>query len=411
VNRGFWFELPSAPTPAVRSDQFDELYRTTLDYLKPISITAAVVGALSGYSTGYRMAIWGSSLGNPKVQDRVLHEPGIDRMVVREAWRRVLLEPIVVGQERDARRFASIQGTQRIYTNFFRLALNDSDSFIPREAARLDSAGRPREARTMLAFARAVRRAAQDTCHLASADFAAVEEWASLLEGRGHWAEGVTPPSGEERMKYLGTLSWYGVAPAPSGAQRIWVGPRVLVRVGEMEGFVADEIPLNPVGCPIAWREWLRDDGTGMGANAWTAQYMGSMKQFMPLVQAGRSVSQWLGGSAERRELVRLARQGLAPRGPATRSGEQAHSDSVAAARVGVLAVRSSQPPSPADSERQDSTHSIGALEALGLDSGRGAAFAAQRGDSARNGAESKGHSPDHVKGEEVGARFGPVRE
>ena len=46
VNRGFWFELPSAPTPTVRSDQFDELYRTTLDYLKPISITAAVVGEI-----------------------------------------------------------------------------------------------------------------------------------------------------------------------------------------------------------------------------------------------------------------------------------------------------------------------------------------------------------------------------
>jgi hypothetical protein len=325
----------------------------------------------------------------------------------------VLLEPIVVGHERDARRFASIQGTQRIYTNFFRLALNDSDSFIPREAARLDSAGRPREARTMLAFARAVKRAAQDTCHLASEDFAAIEEWASLLEGRGHWAEGATPPSGEERMKYLGTLAWYGVAPAPSGEQRIWVGPRVLVRVGEMEGFVTDEIPLSPVGCPIAWREWLRDDGTGMSANAWTAQYMGGMKQFMPLVQAGRSLSQWLGGSAERRELVRLARQGLAPRGPATRDSERARSDSVAAGRVGVPAARSSQPTSVTDSERRDSTHSIGALEALGLDSGRGAAFASQLGDSARKGVESKGNPPDHpfVKGEEVGARFGPVPE
>jgi hypothetical protein len=46
------------------------------------------------------------------------------------------------------------------------------------------------------------------------------------------------PPPGEERAQYLGTLAWYGVAPPSPEADRVWVGPRVLVREGETEGFV-----------------------------------------------------------------------------------------------------------------------------------------------------------------------------
>ena len=48
--------------------------------------------------------------------------------------------------------------------------------------ARLDSLGRDRDARTMRAFVQSVRRAEQDTCALTSADFNAVEDWASLLD-------------------------------------------------------------------------------------------------------------------------------------------------------------------------------------------------------------------------------------
>ena len=302
VARGFWFELPTAPSRPVHADQFDELYRSTLDYLKPVSITAAVVGALSGYSTGYRMAVWSGSIANPKVQERVIKSPGFSREVAREAWRRVLLEPVVVGHEADAERFAEIRGTQRVYTNFFRLALNDSDRFIPREVGRLDSMGLHRESRAMRAFANAVSRAASDTSDLTSEDFRAVEEWASLLARDGHWARRGVPLDAEDRMRYLGTLAWYGIAPATGHEQRIWIGPRILVRIGDEEGFVADEIPLSPAGSPVAWREWLRDDSMTLSSNAWTAQWMGDLKQFTPLVHAGRNIARAVTGSGGGRD-------------------------------------------------------------------------------------------------------------
>lgn len=413
VNRGFWFELPGAPAQVFHSEQFEELYRSSLEYFRPVTIAASALAVLSGYSTGYRMAVWSSSLSNPRVQDRVLATPDIGRLIAREAWRRVLLEPVLVGHESDATRFASVRGTQRIYTNFFRLALNDSDSFIPREAARLDSAGHRREAHTMLAFARAVRRAAQDTCYLTSEDFTAIEEWASLLDRHGHWAEGAIPPSGEERMKYLGTLAWYGVAPASSGEGRIWVGPRVLVRAGDTEGFVADEIPLTPVGCPIAWREWLRDDGMNLSANAWTAQWMGEMKQFMPIVQAGRSVAQLFGGRREHRGPIRLAR----PDSPLPTSpvpGGDIAGPSPLAARVGAFPpARLSMSPARSDSGRRDSADSAREITMERADSAAGVEFASQGVDSAGRGADFPRRSPDRpaVKGEHVGTPIGPTRE
>ncbi len=294
VDQGFWLELPGGPGHALQPGQFDELYRKTLDYVKPVSIVSSVLGTLSGYSVGYRLATWNSSLCSRAVQERVLGTPGIGRAIAREAWRRVLLEPVVTGDEADASRFAAVHGTQRIYANFFKLALNDSDGFIPREAERLVQAGRSDESRAMLAFAEAVRRAAGDSMDLESADFSAVENWASLLDRRGHWAQGATPPPGEERMAYLGTLAWYGLAPPAPDARRIWVGPRVLVREGETEGFVADEMPLTGVACPAAWRPWLlqRDAGTESAtlANAWIA----GRPEFAPLVSFGRNVVQRL---------------------------------------------------------------------------------------------------------------------
>src|SRR6185295_3521030 len=57
-------------------------------------------------------------------------------------------------------------------------------------------------------------------------------------------------------------------APPRPEADRVWVGPRLLVREGETEGFVADEIPATKVGCPIAWRAWLREEQTGTNAKA-----------------------------------------------------------------------------------------------------------------------------------------------
>ncbi len=295
VDHGFWLELPDSTEHTILPDQFDELYRTTLDFVKPVSAVSVVVGTLSGYSIGYRVATWSGSLSNPVMQRRVLAIPGIGKVVAREAWRRVLLEPVVMAREGDADKFATVRGVQRIYTNFFRLALNDSDSFIPHEAARLDSIGRRREAHVMRAFAQSVKHADEDRV-LTSADFCSIEDWASLLDRRGHWARGAAPASREDRMRYYGTLTWYGIAPPQGDETRIWMGPRLLVREGEMEGFVADEIPLTGVGCPIAWRPWLRPDHSAMGANTWAAQWVRESRQLAQAMDFTREVARRLHG-------------------------------------------------------------------------------------------------------------------
>lgn len=294
VNRGFWLELPDSSSRTLLPEQFNELYSTSLDFVKPVSIATTVIGLLSGYSVGYRLGTWGSSLSNSDVQRRVLATPGIGRQIAREAWRRVALEPVVVFEENDPGRIVTVSGRQRLYTNFFRLAANDSNGFIPFEAARLESIGCVRESRAMLAFANAVKRAARDTCNLGSADFSAVEEWASLIERRGHWLSEASLPSNGERLQYFGTLAWYGLAPEESDPRRIWIGPRLLVRNGDMEGFVADEVPMIEAARPVSWREWLGDNTT-LSGNAWTAQWMGAARQFAPVVKlylAARAVGQ-----------------------------------------------------------------------------------------------------------------------
>jgi len=297
VERGFWLELPASSSHAILPDQFDELYRSTLDFVKPVSIVSVVLGTLSGYSIGYRAATWSTSLANPAVQERILTLPDVGRAITREAWRRVLLEPVVMAQESDADRFASVRGMQRIYSNFFRLALSDSDRFIPQEEARLDSLGRAREARTMMAFVASVRRASQDTCYLTSADFSAVEEWASLLDRRGHWAAEAMPANREDRLRYLGTLTYYGLAPEAGEERRIWMGPRLLVREGDMEGFVADDIPLTGVGCPVAWRDWLRRGNGTLSADTWPGQWVRESRQLSDAVDLGRDVARRLQGN------------------------------------------------------------------------------------------------------------------
>jgi len=291
VDRGFWLELPEAESQIFRPDQFEELYRSTVDYVKPVSIVSSILGTLSGYSVGFHLATWGHSLSNPNVQERLLESRDIARLVTHQAWRRVLLEPVLMDDGNDAARFAAARGTQRIYTNFYKLALADSDGFIPREAARLDSLGLKRESRAMLAFALAARRAASDTTDLASADFAAIEEWASLLDRDGSWAPNALPPAGEPRMRYLGTLAWYGLAPEAPAERRLWVGPRVLVRAGDTAGFIADDIPLTATGCPDSWRPWMHGEHGVLESNVWTAQWMGA-REFAPVIGYGRA---WIG--------------------------------------------------------------------------------------------------------------------
>lgn len=271
VASGFWLDAPGSRR-ALLPEQFAELYRSTLDFVKPVSVVSGLLGIASGYSVGYRIGTWNGSLASRAVQERVLETRGLGPQLAREAWRRVLLEPAVLADESDANRVASVAETQRLYARFVQVALADSDGFVPREAARLAAAGREVEARAMLAFAAAVRRAADSTVHLASSDFEAVERWASILDRRGHWAHGSLPPSGEERVRLLGTWAWYGLAP-PVPGQRVWIGPRLLVRDGESEGFIADDLPATGVGCPVAWRDRLDDPHTGLvaAARAWLA--------------------------------------------------------------------------------------------------------------------------------------------
>ncbi|HSQ61393.1 MAG TPA: hypothetical protein VLT84_13390 [Acidobacteriota bacterium] len=296
VDRGVWLEVPDSSAKSLLPEQFDELFSSTIDLVSPVAVITTAVGILSGYSVGYRLATWGSSLSSPAVQARVLATPGFGQAIAREAWRRVALEPAIALAENDPARFASVSGRQRLYSNFFKLAMNDSNGFVPYESARLESLGAARRSRAMLAFAAAARRVAQDTSHLSSADFAAVEEWASLLDRRGHWAAGFMPPPGEERIRYLGVLSWYGLAPEATDRRRLWVGPRLLVSNGDAEGFIAEDLPRIPAACPVAWRPWLGGEGPQAGPNSWTARMAGEARQFAPIVSLVKDIARATAG-------------------------------------------------------------------------------------------------------------------
>jgi hypothetical protein len=264
---GFWFEFPDSLSPIMQPGQFDELYQKTLSYLRPVSLLANVLGVLSGYSIGFRIGTWEGSLANPRMQARLLASPGIEQAITMEAWRRVLLEPVLMGDEANADAFGSIQEKQRVYANFFRLALHDTNSFIPREAARLAEAGEEQYSRAMLGFASAIARARSDSFAINSRDFRAIEVWAGMLYGRGHWAARVGRTQGDERTMYLGALSYYGLAPTGPDENRIWIGPRVLVKCGDVEGFVTDDIPATALGCPVSWRSRLMPEYAGAGGS------------------------------------------------------------------------------------------------------------------------------------------------
>ena len=285
---GFWFEFPDSLSPGLQPGQFDELYQKTLSYLQPVSLLANVVGVLSGYSIGFRIGTWKGSLANPRMQARLIASPGIERLLTMEAWRRVLLEPALMGDEASADAFGSIQEKQRVYANFYKLALHDTDDFIPGEATRLAQAGEVQYSRAMLGFAEAVRRAQQDSFVVESHDFRAIEVWAGMLYGRGHWALRIMPRQGDKRTMYRGALAYYGLAPTGDDERRIWVGPRVLVRCGDVEGFVTDDIPATGLGCPVSWRGRLMPDYAGEGGSppeTW-ARYGVIGSQLQPALRA-----------------------------------------------------------------------------------------------------------------------------
>jgi len=292
AGQGFWLELPDSLNPGAGEGQFEQLYQRTLFFVRPLVVARIALGILSGYSVGYHLATWEGSLGNPAMQARIMDTPGIGRAIAREAWRRVLLEPVLMGDGTDIEVFGATHDKQRVYTNFFKLALRDSDDFVPREVARLAAAGQLEFSRAMAAFAGAVDHAQEDNRELSSDDFRAIEVWARMLYGRGHWARHVAPAASEERSMYLGALTYYGLAPVTPDQARIWIGPRVLVQYGEVDGFVADDIPATALGCPLSWRRRLIPDTTATGADAWALRWVDQstmgIAQLMPVWKALR---------------------------------------------------------------------------------------------------------------------------
>ncbi len=345
VERGVWLEIPDASQQSLVPEQFDELYSSTIGLVNPLSMIANAVGILSGYSVGYRLATWESSLSSRSVQERVLTAPGIDRLVAREAWRRVALEPAMVFADKDASRFAEVNGRQRLYANFFKVALNDTNGFVPYEVTRLESAGAYQASRAMSAFAEAARHAASDSSELTNTDFRAVEEWASLLDRRGHWAAGSLPSPGEERIRYLGALSWYGLAPESPNRRRLWVGPRLLIREGGAEGFVADELPQIAAACPEGWRTWMQPAGTPLASNSWTARWMGQARQFAPVLELGKRAVRLVSGEPKQRVVV--ARSAVAPPVPVVKSSMPIVADTRVVARVETTLPDSASLPHP----------------------------------------------------------------
>jgi thiamine biosynthesis lipoprotein len=80
----------------------------------------------------------------------------------------------------------------------------------------------------------------------------------------------------------------------------------MLVREGENEGFVADEIPRTGVGCPISWRPRLREQRTG--ANAMASAWLADRPEFAALIVFARRVA---GGLAQARRQLATWRRGM----------------------------------------------------------------------------------------------------
>ena len=263
AGEGCWIAVPDSSTMALTQGQFDELTRKTLDYVKPFGVVTGMLGICSGYSIGYRLGQWEASIANPRVQRALLATPGVQRVITREAWRRVLLEPSFMSSQPDAATFAAVLDQQRLYNRFYLLALEDTSGFVRHEADRLMAADQPEYARAMTSFAAAVRRANTDSVTLTSHDFRAIETWASMLFSRGHWASYVRDTTDDARFRYLGALAHYNLSP-PEGptssgrhARQVWIGPRALVKVDGEEGYISDEIPATRLGCPLGWKPFL----------------------------------------------------------------------------------------------------------------------------------------------------------
>ena len=295
---GCWIQVPDSSTGGLTQGQFDELTRKTLDYVRPFGIVTNLLGLVTGYSIGYRMGQWEASIANPRVQRELLAMPSIDRILTREAWRRVLLEPSFMTSQPDAATFATNLEQQRLYNRFFLLALEDTSGFVAQEAARLKAAGQAEYARAMTGFVAAVQRARSDTAAIGSRDFRAVETWAGMLFSRGHWANYVPDTNDDARFRYLGALAHYNLSPpeGPSSsgrhARQVWVGPRALVTARGDDGYVSDEIPATLLGCPLSWKPWLLPGGRESERNFFAVRWVKPPgAEFLQVANALRNVT------------------------------------------------------------------------------------------------------------------------
>ena len=295
---GCWLPVPDSSVGGLTQGQFDELTKRTLDYVRPVGVVTSLLGLMSGYSIGYRMGRWEGSIANPRVQHQLLETPGIARIITREAWRRVLLEPSFMSSQPDAATFATVLEQQRLYNRFFLLALEDTSGFVEHEAERLNAAGQVEYARAMNGFVAAVRHTAADTTAASSQDFRAIENWAGMLFSRGHWANYVADTSADARFRYLGALAHYNLSPpeGPSSSGRhtrqVWVGPRALVSVNGDDGYVSDEIPVTRLGCPTSWKPWLMPGGKESERNYFAVRWVKPPgAEFLQVAKAIRDAS------------------------------------------------------------------------------------------------------------------------
>jgi hypothetical protein len=127
VDRGFWLEMPTTERQVILPEQFEEMYRTSLDFVKPVSIVTNALSILSGYSVGYRMATWPRSLSAPQVQERSWR---LEHRRIIAARREARAAQPVMAAGKRRRSFRSSSSTPR-HTNFFKLAIADSTGLSP----------------------------------------------------------------------------------------------------------------------------------------------------------------------------------------------------------------------------------------------------------------------------------------
>ena len=228
--------------------------------LKPVG-SRARTATLSGY---YRLPprhTWAARCRTRRCRSGY-SRCGMDRVIAHEAWRRVLLEPVLMGDERrralrrDARHATAIH-------QLLPARAERQRRLHPREgAARL--ARSSARARAMRVRHRG-QRAAQDTIDLRSSDFSAIEGVGESADHRGHWS----PARRHRRAKsaFATSARWRGTASHPrsrASSASGWAA-RAGAR-GATRRLRRRRDPAHDVGCP-AVAPVVDGGGVGSGGN------------------------------------------------------------------------------------------------------------------------------------------------